>query len=390
MAHRVYVVDPATQSPVRAERVSFHDIGVAERQDLQRWIAKDPGLLGEPLLVVSSEFRRADRSLRRLDILALDLKCNLVVIELKLDAGGSLADQQAIRYAALCSDMTMDDVVVELARFEGCTSEDSGERIRVFLNTSVLPALGSRPRIILAAGNIEDHELRSCVLWLRGFGMDISCVEIAPYRASDLPQVILVPRTVIPASEIADAGAPDLYDAHLSGKQIRSRFWRALADEFNQLGTVFRASGNVSGVHLRLRIGFPDIHYEWIVRRRASFMDVALHFESGDRDENMRRLGSIELDRWLISDGVPFEFEMLPWGRRWAEARFRMPYRGRFPGPGLARQAAILMKLLIDRTWPLLESPAEPNEGPPRREVSPHSVSLLARSARMTPPDTRD
>jgi len=364
---------------------------VTERQDLQRWIAKDPGLLGEPLLVISSEFSRFDRSHRRLDILALDRKCNLVVIELKLDASRSLADQQAIRYAALCSDLAMGDVVAELARFECCTVGEAEERVRGFLDVVALPGLGTRPRIILAAGDMEDHELRSSVLWLRGFGMDISCIELTPYRASDPGQVILVPRTVIPAAEITDAYSPDAgmlaQDPGLTGPEIRSRFWRVLADEFNRLETGYRATGNVSGVHMRLRIGLKDIHYEWIARRRTHHLDVALHLESDDRELNLRRLESIESHRSRISQGVLIKFETVPWGKNWAEARFRMPYQGRFPPLGLSQTSARAMKLLIERTGRLVQEMVQPHQKPARRELSLQSISLLARVARMRLPD---
>ena len=61
--------------------------------------------------------------------------------------------------------------------------------------------LDNKPRIILAAGGFGDQELTSCVLWLRSFGVDISCVELAPYRASDEKRLILVPRVIIPLPE---------------------------------------------------------------------------------------------------------------------------------------------------------------------------------------------
>ena len=59
-----------------------------------------PEVLGEPLLLITSEFEESDK---RLDLLLLDRSARLVVAELKLDASGTLADQQAIRYAAFCS-----------------------------------------------------------------------------------------------------------------------------------------------------------------------------------------------------------------------------------------------------------------------------------------------
>jgi len=360
MANQIYVVDPNTHEPVKAGPVSFRDIGITERDDLQRWVANDPGLLGEPLLVVSSEFSGFDKSNRRLDILALDADAHLVVVELKLDAGRSLADQQAIRYAALCSAMTIDDVVAALARFEGSTEDEASARILEFLHSEELPELRGHPRIILAAGSIEDKELTNCVLWLRGFGMDISCVELTPYCTTDFSQVVLVPRTIIPTHEAPDytigvsreQAAPS---DKQSGKAARARFWRWAADEFNRLDARFRSSGRASGVYMCVRFGSADIHYEWIVRRREKRLDTALHFEFDDRQESLQWLEVVRPHVPAITKDIGLQFELVPWGRRWAEARFRLPYSGDFPDPEIAPYAARLMCVLIERTWPLIE-----------------------------------
>ena len=386
MAHRVYVVDPATQSPVRAEQVSFHDIGVGERRDLERWVAKDPGLLGEPLLVISSEFSRFDKSNRRLDILALDLRASLVVIELKLDASRSLADQQAIRYAAMCAGMKMDDATDALARSDGCSKDEAWEKVRRFLGADGTSELRQPPRIILAAGSIRDQELTNCVLWLRGFGVDISCVEITPYRVSDASQIILVPRTLIPLCEAAEFLVSAQHrggdDPHAEKKRLRARLWRDVAEEFNESGMPFRASGKVSGVHMCLRFGCPNIHYEWILRRRDSRLDVALHFEFDDRGESLRWLGMIEPDIAGIAEGTGLEFQLVPWGRRWSEARFRLPYNG-FPGSETTAQAARVMKTLIERTWPIILPQIKTRSLICRRELSRHSVALMACARRL-------
>lgn len=358
MGDQIYVVDPTTREPVRVGRATFHEIGITERNDLERWVARDPGLLGEPLLVITSEFSRFDKSNRRLDILALDAKGCLVIVELKLDASHTLADQQAIRYAALCSNMKMDDVIEELARFEDCSNEEACQKIHVFLKTDELPQLGNRPRIILAAGSIQDQELTSCVLWLRGFAVDISCVELTPYRMPDSSQVVVVSRIVIPIPEAQD------YMVNIKRRQVvqnpdkkanRAKFWSALAKEFNTISTDLHAPGRVSGVHMCLRFGNPSIHYEWIVRKKENRLDISMHFEFNDREESFRWLKTIKPHVSSISRGIDLEFELVPWGRKWAEARFRIPFKGTFPNGVLAPRAARIMKTLIERTWPYIK-----------------------------------
>jgi len=388
MADQIYVVDPATQEPVRVEPVSFYDIGVMERKDLERWVAKDPGLLGEPLLAITTEFSRFDKSSRRLDILAIDTRANLVVIELKLDASRSLADQQAIRYAAFCSTMSMDDVVDALANFERSTREEAARRIRDFLDVRELPGLGRHPRIILAAGAIEDQELTSCVLWLRGFGMDISCIQLTPYRVSDSAYVILVPKTVIPLPEAQQytvrVERREISRVHKNRRRsANADFWMAVADEFNRLGAGFYATGRSSGPHMCLRFGSPAVHYEWIVRKAERRLDIALHFEFDEREESFRWLELVRPHSHEISRGTNYEFELVPWSRKWAEARFRIPFSDSSPSTEAVPEAARLMKILIDRTWPVIEAPIRSSWPAVDRRLSQASVALLTRANRL-------
>jgi hypothetical protein len=158
--------------------VSFAELGVKERQHLEEWIKKNPAILGsDDLLLIASEYDRFDKSGKRLDLLALDRDGKLVIIELKRDAAKSLADLQAIRYAAFCSTLTFEDVVSLYSQFADFTAEKASETIQEFVKKPEFK-LDNKPRIILAAGGFDDQELTSCVLWLRNFGVDISCVEI--------------------------------------------------------------------------------------------------------------------------------------------------------------------------------------------------------------------
>ena len=121
MSDPIYVVDPATKQSIQVMPTKFAELNVKECKDLQAWLINKPEVLGETLLLISNEFSKFDKSNKRLDLLLLDKQGKLVIAELKLDASGTLADQQAIRYAAFCSTMTMDDVVVELANRLACS-----------------------------------------------------------------------------------------------------------------------------------------------------------------------------------------------------------------------------------------------------------------------------
>ena len=52
--------------------MDFARLGLRERRDIQEWIAANPGILGEDLLIVGKEFSGFDRNRERLDLLAVD------------------------------------------------------------------------------------------------------------------------------------------------------------------------------------------------------------------------------------------------------------------------------------------------------------------------------
>lgn len=183
------------------ESVPTHDLeelGLQERYDLQEWVIKEPRVLGEDLLVITSEYAGFEDTLDRLDVLALDSDGKLVVVELKRDLADSETDLQALKYASFCSTLTAEDVQQLYREFhqergdEDLTPEDVGERFASFIIDDELVSVGEngwavfelddRPRIILAAGDFGT-EVTSPVLWLnQEYGLEISCVRLQAYE----------------------------------------------------------------------------------------------------------------------------------------------------------------------------------------------------------------
>jgi hypothetical protein len=58
MSDAIYLIDPTTKLATRVERVSFLDIGVKERQDLEAWVLAHPQLLGDGPAGVAGHERR--------------------------------------------------------------------------------------------------------------------------------------------------------------------------------------------------------------------------------------------------------------------------------------------------------------------------------------------
>lgn len=360
MNDAIYIVDPSTKQPLRVQAVSFAEINIHERQDLEAWVINHAEILGEPLLVVTSEFAKFDRSSKRLDVLALDEDGILVVIELKLDVAGSLADQQAIRYAAFCSTMTMRQTVEAYAAYHRMTEEAATVRICEFLEVEELPDLNNQPRIILAAGRMDDQELTACVIWLRGFGIDITCVELTPYRMPGTNQIVLVPRVIIPLPEARDflVKVEQKEVARIHDRQAKFEnegLWQAIGREFNSISPQLKTTGRAKGNYMKIAVGMGSVHYEWLRRKKDRCIDVAIHFETDDADTNDKLVAPFERARETIEQGVGQPLTTGRFGAKWTQAKFLIPYSGSEPTSEIAPKAAQLMKLLIDRTWPFVE-----------------------------------
>ncbi len=360
MSETLFIVHPETKELRKVSSVSLSAIGIKEREDLEAWVIAHPEILGEPLLIVTSEFDRFDRSSRRLDVLALDKDGKLVVVELKLDLSHSLADQQAIRYAAFCSAMTMDDVRDTMAAFRKCSTDEAQARIAEFLENDSPPALDDRPRIILAAGALEDQELTSTVLWLRKFGLDMSCVELTPFRLPD-GDLIVVPKTIIPLPETQN------YEVRVQKKEeARVRASSSVPAEipalftdilkaFKPMGPRFTRREPPRSWFMQLSVGHSSVHYEWMPYWQKGYLAVAIHFESPDKDVNEARLAALVERQADIVKGIDATFVAERWGKKWTKAEFRLPFEDLKDTVQLAPEAARLMKILIDRTWPLVE-----------------------------------
>ena len=53
---QLFRINPENRESERIEEVEFASLGFQERRDIQEWVAANPGILGEGLLVIGKEF----------------------------------------------------------------------------------------------------------------------------------------------------------------------------------------------------------------------------------------------------------------------------------------------------------------------------------------------
>ncbi len=201
------------------EETSFGAEGLYERYDLQRMLRDQPDVLEEGLFIIAEEYGDWVESSRRIDLLALDKDGRLVVVELKREDQDSMMDLQAVRYAALVANMTLEQAIdahqsyMSARGIEG----DAESRVRGQLEMydDDLRVTTSNPRIVLASANFST-ELTTSVLWLNQVGLDIACIRLQPCKVGD--SVFVERSQIIPIPEAAD------YTVRLRNKEKETKY----------------------------------------------------------------------------------------------------------------------------------------------------------------------
>ena len=185
---------------------TFEGEGLQERADLQRLLCNQPDVLEEGLFIIAEEFSNWEDSNRRIDLLALDGEGQLTVVELKRTGTGEHMDLQAVRYAAMVSNMPLKQIVEAHRGYLAKRDIDEDARIRILSHLGAadeadLELRTGRPRIILASLGFST-ELTTSVPWLREGGVDITCIKLQLYSNGD--DLLMDTSQVIPLPEAAD------------------------------------------------------------------------------------------------------------------------------------------------------------------------------------------
>jgi hypothetical protein len=113
---------------------------------------------------------------------------------------------QALRYAAMVSTMTFDDLVGHyenyLAAVEPETADEAQARLANWLDDGEGTVISRHVRIVLVSAGF-DREITTTVLWLTDlYGLDIRCVRLTPYRVGD--RLLLDVQQVVPLPEASE------------------------------------------------------------------------------------------------------------------------------------------------------------------------------------------
>ena len=140
---QLFRVNPESQQSDRIEEVDFARLGLRERRDIQEWVAANPGILGDDLLIIGKEFSGFDQTSERLDLLAVDLDGRLVIIELKRDDTGADAHWQAIKYASYFQRATADSIIRMTAEYRSESEDEAATALLRHLGADDLNALNN-------------------------------------------------------------------------------------------------------------------------------------------------------------------------------------------------------------------------------------------------------
>jgi hypothetical protein len=237
----VFTVDGATATAAQA--VGLAEVGLLERQHLQEWVIAHPEMLGEVVKIVAFEFGRwtaAGGSVERdrLDVLALDQEGHLIVVELKRGKAPDTVDMQSLKYAALVSRFTYDELARVHARY---LSTRRGETVDAETAAAELAEWADiteetlrLPRIVLLASDFP-KTVTATMVFLHQLGLDVRLLAFQAYRTAS-SEILMTISQHYPPPEVEEfVLSPEAQEARQKGAEAQThrRETRAVARLLN-------------------------------------------------------------------------------------------------------------------------------------------------------------
>ncbi|MFZ5487232.1 MAG: hypothetical protein ACOY5G_09575 [Pseudomonadota bacterium] len=146
-------------------------------------------LPAQPLMVIAAEYGAWSNAKRSIDLLAMDEEAQLYVVEIKRTGDGGHAELQALRYAAMLSNHTIEHVVDArhhqlLKKRTDARRDEAQAEILEFLGEPDISTvkLGTTPQVILVARDFSP-EITTTAMWLmeRMDGFKMYCFTVQLY-----------------------------------------------------------------------------------------------------------------------------------------------------------------------------------------------------------------
>jgi hypothetical protein len=298
---------------------------IKERRDLQRVLRASIEAISADLMIIDEEFGDWEDSRRRIDLLALDKDANLVAIELKRTDDGGHMELQAVRYAAMISKMTFEQVVDAHEKYlaRHSAGDKAREAILEFLRWDEPDeeAFAHRVRILLLSQDFS-KELTTAVLWLNEHGLDIQCVRLTPYRVGerlllDVQQIIPLPeaeefQTKIREKQLqkqVSREKKELAERHI----LRRRFWEGLLERAQARGVTLHANrAATTDFWIGAGAGRSGLSWTYVIWQ-SDESAAEFYIDVGDRERNKAMFDRLADRRSEIEAafGGPLEWDRL-------------------------------------------------------------------------------
>ncbi len=243
----IYKVNQEENSISEIIPSKFGDLKIRERAHLQEWIAGNPDVFGEELLIIQKEFDGFNETSERLDLLALDKEGNLIIIENKLDDSGRNVVWQALKYVSYCSTLTTEQILNIYDKYLqsnlSIEIEDATSYIMEFLGIEDEEQLllnNGDQRIIFVANDFR-KEVTSTVLWLLNHDIQIQCFRAVPFSYGNdillqFEQIIPLPETERFMIEIKEKEKEKKAkgDKHSETKKLLIDFWSKFQEDLKK------------------------------------------------------------------------------------------------------------------------------------------------------------
>ncbi len=272
-------IDRDGRSIERLSVKSLHQAGILERRDLQQMIVNNPDSffeeMGERLVLIGREICPSDYVGDRIDLLAVDTKGQVVVIELKRFEY-KLQLLQALSYVAMLADWNIDRFVATRSQFANEPPQAAIDTIRDHVRPKILDDLNRVQRVILVA-EAFDFSLLKTAEWLSDtYGVGIRCYRIE--YVSDGSAEYISCACIFPPADIVDNATRVRKDStpalsrtstswadlmnEVKNADVRALFEKSYGDSEKRLGSrdmAFRIKGD-----RRLYVGVRRNHaYVW-------------------------------------------------------------------------------------------------------------------------------